>query len=67
MKLDCVTKFGCDQCEPMMINHIFCHEGGCPNAKKTWVADEGWVLFLECFDCGFEVRDGEVCGCREAE
>lgn len=36
-------KFGCDQCEPMMINGTFCHEIGCPNSKKIWDEEEGWV------------------------
>jgi hypothetical protein len=25
---------GCDQCEAAMINGVFCHETGCPNARK---------------------------------
>ena len=24
----------CDQCEPLMIQGVFCHETGCPNARK---------------------------------
>ena len=58
-------KINCNQCLPAMINGVFCHELGCPNSKKTWVSDEGWVLFLKCFECGFDVREGEVCGCQE--
>jgi len=26
---------GCDQCEATMINGVFCHETGCPNARKV--------------------------------
>ena len=25
---------GCDQCAASMINGVFCHETGCPNARK---------------------------------
>ena len=58
----------CDQCEAAMINGVFCHETGCPNSKKTWVADRGeWVLFLPCSACGFDVEVGTVCGCEDSE
>lgn len=60
-------KFGCDQCEMLCINGVNCHEIGCPNSHKTWIADEGWVLFLECKECGSWQREGEICGCMEAE
>lgn len=53
----------CDQCAACMIQGVFCHETGCPNAKKTWVEGEGWVLFLECRECGEEVREGDMCPC----
>lgn len=58
----------CDQCEAMMINGTFCHEVGCPNSRKTWLANEGeWVKFLECFECGCDVREGDACDCQEIQ
>lgn len=32
----------CNQCEALMINGIYCHETGCPNANKVKVDGE-WV------------------------
>ena len=29
-----MAKRKCDQCVAAMINGVFCHETGCPNAKK---------------------------------
>ena len=57
--------FHCDQCQMLNINGVNCHEHGCPNSKKTWVPDQGWVRFLKCFECGDDVEEGEVCSCRE--
>jgi hypothetical protein len=55
----------CNQCEAAMINGLFCHETGCPNSRKTWVADRGeWVLFVECRECGADVEVGTVCDCQ---
>ena len=54
----------CNQCTPMSINGIFCHETGCPNSQKTWVDGE-WILFLECSECGYEVEEGTFCNCSE--
>lgn len=53
----------CDQCEALMINGVFCHETGCPNTRAKYI-DGQWVKFYECFHCGFEVREGEVCDCQ---
>lgn len=36
-------KFGCNQCEALMINGVFCHETGCPNSRKVWDDEDGWV------------------------
>jgi len=59
-----VVPVTCDQCEPARINGHFCHEQGCPNEKKTWVADRAeWVRFVKCFHCGCDVEAGECCGC----
>lgn len=55
----------CDQCAAAMIQGVFCHETGCPNSKKTWVPDRGWVLFVECFNCGDEIESGERCTCTD--
>ena len=56
----------CNQCEMLSINGHACHETGCPNSRKTWVADRGeWVLFVECRECGCEVEAGESCNCQE--
>lgn len=55
----------CDQCAAIRVNGIFCHEVGCPNGKKTWVADRGeWVRFVPCSECGFDVEVGTVCECQ---
>ena len=35
-------KIRCDQCEPMMIQGVFCHETGCPNMRKVWDG-ERWI------------------------
>ena len=50
----------CDQCDSVYINGLFCHERGCPNSDKTWVAEEErWVRFIECSECGEEVEEDE--------
>ena len=59
------SKIHCDQCEAAMVNGVFCHEHGCPNARKTWVIGRGWVRFLECRECGYDVEEGETCDCLE--
>ena len=54
----------CPQCEAAVINGIYCHETGCPNERKTWIADrQEWVLFVDCFYCGCEVEENTQCGC----
>lgn len=63
-----VKPLRCDQCEAAMVNGVFCHETGCPNSRKTWVADrQEWVLFLECLECGCEVEAGEQCTCANTD
>lgn len=58
----------CNQCEAIMINGIFCHETGCPNAHKTWIEDrEDWVHFIKCHQCGYDVEAGTTCDCQEEE
>lgn len=60
-----MKKITCDQCNPMMINGVFCHETGCPNSKKTFIDGE-WVTMVKCFECGYEVPEGETCSCYES-
>lgn len=56
----------CDQCQMLSINGLPCHETGCPNSRKTWIAERGeWVRFVECWECGSEVEAGTSCGCDE--
>lgn len=50
----------CDQCAALYINGIFCHETGCPNEGKRWL-EGSWVRFLNCRECGCEIREGEEC------
>jgi len=57
----------CDQCQMANINGVNCHETGCMNSKKTWVADQGWVLFLKCRECGCDVEEGAECCEIEAD
>jgi len=53
----------CDQCEAAMINGVFCHERGCPNAGSRWAAGE-WVRQRECRECGCTVDEDDPC-CSE--
>jgi hypothetical protein len=56
----------CDSCQMLSINGVACHETGCPNSRKTWIAERGeWVLFVACSDCGCDVEVGALCGCDE--
>jgi hypothetical protein len=58
----------CDSCQAAMINGVFCHETGCPNAKKTWIPEESqWARFFECRECGSMIREGESCDCQSPE
>ena len=38
----------CDQCEAAMINGLYCHETGCPNARPLR------RRYVECRECGRE-------------
>ena len=52
----------CNQCNSAMINGFFCHEIGCPNEKKLYDSEEeNWFDVCDCFQCGYEVREGEAC------
>jgi hypothetical protein len=58
----------CDQCEALVINGVYCHETGCPNAHKTWDADrQAWIQYVDCFVCGYPVEVGTVCDCQADE
>jgi hypothetical protein len=50
-----------------MINGVFCHETGCPNANKKWVEEDGepgaWIDVRECGECGAQLLGGEDCNC----
>jgi hypothetical protein len=61
-----MSQINCDQCEAAMIQGVFCHETGCPNSRKTW-EDGEWILYLECRECGSDVRAGESCDCSEVD
>jgi hypothetical protein len=61
-----INPIHCDQCQAARINGVFCHETGCPNQKKTWLAERReWIRFVACFECGFDVEEGTYCGCCE--
>ncbi len=65
MSAPTMVRMACDQCSAARVNGVFCHETGCPNGRKTWVADRGWVKFMECWNCGCEVEVGGSCGCMD--
>lgn len=50
----------CDQCEASRINGVFCHEQGCPNARRKWVNGQ-WIRFHKCPECGQDVNEGDSC------
>lgn len=55
---------GCDGCSPAVINKVFCHETGCPDAWRDSIK--------ECSKCGCDFRPSEryqkTCdSCRTAE
>ena len=53
----------CDQCEPAMINGVFCHEIGCPNQGSRFDSSTGdWIKQRVCNECGCTVdADDECC------
>jgi hypothetical protein len=52
----------CNRCAMLAINGMNCHETGCPNLGSRWDAVEAeWVRYVKCFECGCDVREGEVC------
>lgn len=57
----------CDQCEYAFINGKGCHETGCPNSKKAYDIDLGWVKVRECFACGYTVMADRPCCNDELE
>lgn len=62
------VRVSCDQCNMLSINGIACHETGCPNSRKTWIAErEEWIKFIECRDCGAEVEEGDDHDCNVQE
>jgi ATP-dependent protease ClpP protease subunit len=58
----------CNQCEALMINGVFCHETGCPNANARYDREsKTWVKQYECRECGCMQDVGEVCCGGEEE
>ncbi len=56
----------CDNCNMMMIQGVPCHEQSCPNAGKKWdVIRECWNWWVDCSECGSEIKEGESCSCCE--
>lgn len=39
----------CDSCEALMIQGSYCHETGCPNARKVKIDGE-WVVRQNFYD-----------------
>ena len=54
----------CTDCDPLIINGVFCHEHGCRNMGKVW-QDGTWVRFYDCRECGYPVESGTVCDCQD--
>ncbi len=57
-----MAKVKCNQCAPLMIQGVFCHETGCPNSRKVWNPDEEvWEApepnEPDDFDPGFDPYD----------
>jgi hypothetical protein len=50
----------------LSINGVACHEIGCQNSGSRWENGE-WVKYYECFECGCDVKKGDICGCQEPE
>lgn len=53
----------CDMCRWGTINGVFVHEKHCPNERRTFFPGRGWVMMIECYNCGQEVEEGEECTC----
>lgn len=52
----------CNQCDSVTINGLYCHELGCPNARKRYDTDsESWVNVATCPECGNEYDPEESC------
>lgn len=70
------VRISCDRCELCMIQGVACHEHGCPNSGKSWVAAGSgsmragggyWVRYVDCAECGDELEEGSVCDCQYRE
>ena len=56
------TRRGCNQCEALMINGVFCHETGCPNWNSHYDVESGeWIKQRKCFECGCTVDADDLC------
>lgn len=62
------TKLGCNQCNAGMVDGSFCHQPGCPNTGKTWVAECGqWIAFQVCSECNSIIALGQSCPCQDTQ
>jgi hypothetical protein len=57
------VKIKCNQCNPSVINGVFCHESGCPNQGKKYNPEsESWDEIFTCSECGSKYTDSELAG-----
>jgi hypothetical protein len=48
------VRVGCSQCDALVINHVACHETGCPNAVHECAGCNNLIPMRQkyCEDCG---------------
>lgn len=51
----------CEQCEAVMINGVYCHEHGCPDAWKDYKKECKWYGQEFMPDVSFQDCCGEDC------
>jgi hypothetical protein len=61
-----MKRIHCDQCEALMINGVFCHETGCPNAHSRYAGEDDWIKQRKCFQCGCMIDTDDPC-CSDSE
>jgi hypothetical protein len=45
-----------------MINGIYCHETGCPNANSRYDFESAeWVKQVKCWECGYDHDEHTLC------
>lgn len=58
----------CNQCEAVIINGLYCHETGCPNAKARYdMESDTWIKQRKCLECGSTVDADDLCCNGEQE